>query len=126
MLVRRPVVLLALASTLSGCRTPDTGDSYGFPETPPCALQEAAPEASPAVFGIPSIPDPPGSSVIFTGGGAKALKTGLLRPYPTARISEDPVMDNALGLARLARAKYGGVVVGFDPGFGGFKAVLLS
>jgi hypothetical protein len=64
--------------------------------------------------------------VLFTGGGAAALGTSLLEAYPTGSLMPDPVMANAIGLARYGRRVLDAeVVVGFDPGFGGFKAVRL-
>ena len=67
------------------------------------------------------------SVVLFAGGGAEALKTELLNQFPTGRVMPDPVMSIALGLGRWGRHVFGpsGLVVGLDPGFGGFKGVLL-
>lgn len=66
------------------------------------------------------------SVILFTGGGAEALRSELLRHYPTGRVLPEPIMANALGLARYMRMKgFSGDVVGLDPGFGGFKGVLL-
>jgi hypothetical protein len=63
--------------------------------------------------------------LLFTGGGAAALRESLLRQYPCGLVLPDPVLANALGLARYARRthKDAPLVVGLDPGFGGFKAV---
>ncbi len=64
--------------------------------------------------------------LLFTGGGAEALRESLLRAYPYGVILPEPVTANALGLARYARRVWSaGQVVGFDPGFGGIKAVAL-
>lgn len=66
--------------------------------------------------------------VMFTGGGAEALRDDLLSHYPHGYVMPNAVMANATGLARAgARAlhKYAPCVVGLDPGYGGFKAVLL-
>jgi len=64
--------------------------------------------------------------IIFTGGGAAALKEYLLEQYPLGYIMPNPVMANALGLARYGRRVFDtDIVVGLDPGFGGFKAVRL-
>ena len=40
--------------------------------------------------------------LLFTGGGAEALRDDLLRHYPQGVVLPDPVMANALGLARYA------------------------
>jgi hypothetical protein len=40
--------------------------------------------------------------VLFTGGGSEALKNHLLSHYPEGVVLPDPVMANALGLARYA------------------------
>jgi len=67
------------------------------------------------------------SRVLFTGGGAEALRDELLKAYPHGRVLPHAVTANALGLARMARRAFADapVVAGLDPGFGGFKAVLL-
>lgn len=63
---------------------------------------------------------------LFTGGGADALRDALLAGYPHAHIMPEPVMANALGLARYLRMiEKQELVISLDPGFGGFKAVLL-
>ncbi len=67
--------------------------------------------------------------VLFTGGGAEALRDELLRHYPHGVILENPVMANALGLARAgwrSLSKIAPYVIGLDPGFGGFKGVRLG
>lgn len=66
--------------------------------------------------------------LIFTGGGTEMLKRFITRRYPHGQILGSPVMANALGLARYGRRifKDASTVVGLDPGFGGFKAVLLD
>ena len=64
--------------------------------------------------------------ILFTGGGAPALKEDLLEAYPTGNVMRNAVMANALGLARYGKRVFDqGKTVGFDPGFGGFKAVCL-
>ncbi len=65
---------------------------------------------------------------LFTGGGAAALHAELLTQYPYGTLLPDPVTANAAGLARYARRAYSGapLVVGLDPGYGGFKAVALE
>ena len=66
--------------------------------------------------------------MLFTGGGSALIKKELLRRYPLAQILPNPVFANALGLARYACRAFPNAehVIGLDPGFGGFKAVLLS
>ncbi len=64
---------------------------------------------------------------LFTGGGAMLFREFLTQEYPDAVLLPDSVTANALGLARYGRRVWkGAAVVGLDPGFGGFKAVLLS
>lgn len=66
--------------------------------------------------------------LIFTGGGATALRDVLLRHYPHGIIMPDAVLTNAIGLARAGYRVLGTTapyVVGLDPGYGGFKAVRL-
>ncbi|MEA3350513.1 MAG: ParM/StbA family protein [Chloroflexota bacterium] len=64
--------------------------------------------------------------LIFTGGGAAALKDILIEQYPIGYMMPDPVTANALGLARYGRRVFDtDIVVGLDPGFGGFKVVML-
>jgi hypothetical protein len=66
--------------------------------------------------------------MFFTGGGSALIKNELLQRYPLAQVLPNPVFANALGLARYARRAFpdASQVIGLDPGFGGFKAVLLS
>jgi hypothetical protein len=66
--------------------------------------------------------------LIFTGGGAEMIRSSLLRRYPHGQVLPNPVMANALGLARYGRRmfKTAQTVIGLDPGFGGFKAVSLK
>jgi hypothetical protein len=66
--------------------------------------------------------------MLFTGGGSALIKKELLQRYPFAQVLPNPVFANALGLARYARRAFPDAshVIGLDPGFGGFKAVLLS
>jgi hypothetical protein len=64
--------------------------------------------------------------MLFTGGGAAALEDELLGAYPTGDVMLNPVMANAMGLSRYGRRVFDSqIVIGFDPGFGGFKAVRL-
>lgn len=66
--------------------------------------------------------------MLFTGGGSALIKKELLQRYPLAQVLPNPVFANALGLARYARRAFPDAshVIGLDPGFGGFKAILLS
>ena len=66
--------------------------------------------------------------LLFTGGGSEMVRAHLLRRYPHAQILPNPVLSNALGLARYGRRvfKTADTVIGLDPGFGGFKAVCLQ
>jgi hypothetical protein len=49
-----------------------------------------------------------------------------MEAYPLGYIMPDPVMANAVGLARYGSRVFDrGKTVGLDPGFGGFKAVRL-
>lgn len=66
--------------------------------------------------------------LLFTGGGAEMIRSSLLRRYPHGQVLPNPVMANALGLARYGRRifKTAQTVIGLDPGFGGFKAVCLK
>ncbi|MBN1919882.1 MAG: ParM/StbA family protein [Anaerolineae bacterium] len=68
------------------------------------------------------------SRLLFTGGGAEALRKELLQQYPHGQVLPEPVLANALGLARHARRRFkeAAVVVGLDPGFGAIKAVALG
>jgi hypothetical protein len=45
--------------------------------------------------------------LLFTGGGAEALRDGLLRQYPHGVVLPAPVTANAVGLARYARRAFG-------------------
>jgi hypothetical protein len=64
--------------------------------------------------------------ILFTGGGAAALKDSLLEQYPLGYMVPDAVRANALGLARYGKRVFDtDIVIGLDPGFGGFKAVRL-
>ena len=66
------------------------------------------------------------ANTIFTGGGALLFREYLAAEYPHAHFLPDPVLANALGLARYARMLVEvGLVVGLDVGFGGFKSVAL-
>jgi len=64
------------------------------------------------------------SYILFTGGGAAALKGRLLRQFPYGITLDDPVMANAMGLARFGLRAFGENSIGIDPGFGGFKVYL--
>lgn len=72
------------------------------------------------------------AAVLFTGGGAQALSSQLRSVYEHGVVLEDSVMSNALGLARFAslrqiqQAKSKDIIVAIDPGFGGFKGVLMD
>ena len=69
------------------------------------------------------------SRILVTGGGAPLFRPWILELFPHAVVLPEPVTANALGLARYGRRVFGpteGVVVGLDPGFGGFKAVALE
>ncbi len=46
--------------------------------------------------------------LLFTGGGAEALRPELTRLYPHGLVLPDPVTANALGLARYARRAFAG------------------
>ena len=46
--------------------------------------------------------------LLFTGGGAEALRRALLEQYPHGVVLPDPVTANALGLARYAARTFGG------------------
>jgi hypothetical protein len=46
--------------------------------------------------------------LLFTGGGAEALRAELLRHYPQGIVLSDSVTANALGLARYAARVFGG------------------
>ncbi|MEA3350119.1 MAG: ParM/StbA family protein, partial [Chloroflexota bacterium] len=64
--------------------------------------------------------------LIFTGGGAAALKDILIEQYPLGYMMPEPVTANALGLARYGRRVFDvETVIGLDPGFGGFKATQI-
>lgn len=67
--------------------------------------------------------------ILFSGGGAELIRQDLIKRYPHGEFLPNPVTANALGLARIARREpdWAGqsVIVGMDPGFGGFKLVAL-
>ncbi len=67
--------------------------------------------------------------ILFSGGGSELLRADLTRRYPHGEFIPNPVTANALGLARIARREPDWadepVIVGLDPGFGGFKLVAL-
>ncbi|MBN1666411.1 MAG: ParM/StbA family protein [Anaerolineales bacterium] len=66
--------------------------------------------------------------MLFTGGGALLFKAQLEKAYSRGLVLPEAVSANALGLARYARRifKDAEVVIGLDPGYGGFKAVSLG
>ncbi len=66
--------------------------------------------------------------LLFTGGGAELLRAQLVRRYPHGQVLPDAVIANAIGLARYGRRAFKSAanVIGLDPGFGGFKTVLLQ
>ena len=67
--------------------------------------------------------------VLAVGGGARLFWPHLRRVLPHALLMSrpDPVLANAVGFARYGRMVMpdAETVVGLDPGFGAFKAVLL-
>ncbi len=63
-------------------------------------------------------------NTIFTGGGAELLGALITSQYPLGYLMPHAAMANAIGLARYGRRVFDTeIVVGLDPGFGGFKAV---
>jgi plasmid segregation protein ParM len=67
------------------------------------------------------------SRVLFTGGGSELLRKHMLNHFPFALVLPNAVMANASGCAYAGRLKwpYADVVIGLDPGFGGFKVTAL-
>jgi plasmid segregation protein ParM len=67
------------------------------------------------------------SRVLFTGGGSELLRKHMLNHFPFALVLPNAVMANASGCAYAGRLKwpYAEVVIGLDPGFGGFKVTAL-
>ena len=67
------------------------------------------------------------SRVLFTGGGSELLRKHMLRNFPCAFVLPNAVMANASGCAYAGRLKWPNaeVVIGLDPGFGGFKVTAL-
>ena len=67
------------------------------------------------------------SRVLFTGGGSELLRRHMLNHFPFALVVPNAVMANASGCAYAGRLKWPGaeVVIGLDPGFGGFKVTAL-
>ncbi len=65
---------------------------------------------------------------LFTGGGVAKLQAILLEHYPHGTVMRTAVTANALGLARAGyrlMRRFAPHVIGLDPGYGGFKGVLL-
>ena len=64
--------------------------------------------------------------MLFSGGGSVLFRPYLSRSYSTGLLLPEAVVANAIGLARYGRRAFGSahIVVGLDPGFGGFKAVV--
>lgn len=67
------------------------------------------------------------SRVLFTGGGSELLRKQMLNQFPSAFVLPNAVMANATGCAYAGRLKWPSaeVVIGLDPGFGGFKVTAL-
>ena len=67
------------------------------------------------------------SRVLFTGGGSELLRKQMLNHFPFALVLPNAVMANASGCAYAGRLRWpeAKVVVGLDPGFGGFKVTAL-
>jgi plasmid segregation protein ParM len=67
------------------------------------------------------------SRVLFTGGGSELLRKHMLNHFPFALVLPNAVMANASGCAYAGRLKWpdAEVVIGLDPGFGGFKVTAL-
>ena len=67
------------------------------------------------------------SHIFFTGGGSQLLKKEMLKHYPFALVLPNTVMANATGCAYAGRLKWreADLVIGLDPGFGGFKVTAL-
>lgn len=67
------------------------------------------------------------SHIFFTGGGSQLLKKEMLKHYPFALVLPNTVMANATGCAYAGRLKWreADLVIGVDPGFGGFKVTAL-
>ena len=67
------------------------------------------------------------SRVLFTGGGSELLRKQMLKHFPFALVLPNAVMANSSGCAYAGRLKWpdAEVVIGLDPGFGGFKVTAL-
>jgi plasmid segregation protein ParM len=67
------------------------------------------------------------SRVLFTGGGSELLRKHMLNRFPFALVLPNAVMANASGCAYAGRLRWtdAEVVIGLDPGFGGFKVTAL-
>ncbi len=65
-------------------------------------------------------------TVLVVGGGARLFWDAIRARIPWATLMPEPVLANARGLARYARRLWpdAPVVMGLDPGFGNYKAVL--
>jgi len=66
--------------------------------------------------------------ILSGGGGAEMLRKHILARYPSALVLPNAVMANAIGFAHAGRIKWPNapIVVGLDPGFGGFKVAVLN
>jgi hypothetical protein len=69
------------------------------------------------------------SRVLFTGGGSELLRKSMLKHFPFALVLPNAVMANATGCAYAGMLKWRDLnpelVIGLDPGFGGFKVTAL-
>jgi hypothetical protein len=65
--------------------------------------------------------------VLLTGGGSELLRKRILKHFPHAFVLSNAVMANAIGCAYASRLKWpdAELVIGLDPGFGGFKVTTL-
>lgn len=106
---------------------PEIETRTGFVDVTAEARQAKAHAASQIVRFITGLwnDDMQASVILFTGGGSKALSSELLAQFPPGRVMNRPVIANAIGMAAVARLKFGASGIGFDPGFGAFKAVRL-
>ena len=67
--------------------------------------------------------------VLLTGGGSELLRKRILKHFPHALMVPNAVMANAVGCAYAGSIKWRDLnpelVIGLDPGFGGFKVTAL-
>lgn len=67
--------------------------------------------------------------VLLTGGGSELLRKRILKHFPHALMVPNAVMANAIGCAYAGSIKWRDLnpelVIGLDPGFGGFKVTAL-